>query len=168
MLNPKVLNEVFTCIMLRPQIPSCKRAKLHIVAASNKMEITRCDHSVAACSHQLHMDGILSAHTVRGESRMRRRSYRETSRTKKVASITIVLKIFTSWRKRLRNNQILIASDVKSSQPDSERPLAWNSKDWYILSYSVRTTSLVHTASERLCRSQCLSVVLGHNTTVLS
>ena len=65
--------------MLRSESSSCERAKFRAVVASSKIEITRRDHSIVACSHHLHMDAILNAHPVRDELRMRRHSNRKSS-----------------------------------------------------------------------------------------
>jgi len=46
-----------------------------------RIEITRHDHSVFACSRHIYMGVILRAHPVRGESRIQRNANREVATT---------------------------------------------------------------------------------------
>jgi len=99
-------NNIFTCIMLRSESSSCERAKLRAVVASSKIEITRRDHSIIACSHHLHMDAIPNAHPVRDELRMRRHSNRKSSTiAKRFRWPLFAYEIVSSCRKRFKSWQ---------------------------------------------------------------
>jgi len=63
--------------VLRSEIPSSKCAKLHTVAASNK--ITRGDHSLITCSCHIYIGVHLHAHPVRGESHIQRNANGEVA-----------------------------------------------------------------------------------------
>jgi len=57
----------------KPKRQVRKAAKLHFVAS---LEITRCVHSIFACSRHMYV-GVLQAHLVRGESHIQHIANRE-------------------------------------------------------------------------------------------